>query len=220
MTSPTEWELYLVTDRAFSNGRSTLEIVEKAVKGGVSVVQLREKDLCTRDFYKEGLQIRDFLKRSGIPLIINDRIDIALALDADGVHLGKKDMPPARARRILGPDRIIGLSVECHADINKEAEACADYLALSPVFYTDTKTDISTPWGLEGITKARAVTAMPLIAIGSMKLSNADSVIEAGADCLAVVTAIVSAADPEEETRTLLQTVKIAKNRRIKAANK
>ncbi len=219
MKSPSEWDLYLVTDRYFSKNRSTVEIVEKSVQGGVSVVQLREKDLCTRDFYEEGHQIKDFLKRSGIPLIINDRIDIALALDADGVHLGQKDMPLAQARKILGPDRIIGLSVECLADINREAETYADYLALSPVFHTATKTDISAPWGLEGIRKARAATAMPLIAIGSIKLSNAGSVIEAGADCIAVVTAIVSAEDPEEEAGNLTRAVRIAKNRRIRADN-
>lgn len=217
MKDPVSWEIYLVTDRAFSKGRSTLEIVEAAVAGGVSAVQLREKDLEARDFYEEGIRIRDLLRSKGVPLIINDRIDLALALDADGVHLGQKDMPVDVARRILGTDCVIGLSVEKLAQINSYAVAHADYLGISPVFLTATKPELDTSWGLEGIRRARSLTDLPLVAIGSIKRENAADVIRAGADCVAVVTAIVAADDPREATRLLLKEVRAGKRDRAEA---
>jgi thiamine-phosphate pyrophosphorylase len=217
MNDPASWEIYLVTDRAFSKGRTTLEIVQAAVAGGVSAVQLREKDLDTRDFYEEGRRIRDFLRSNRVPLIINDRIDVALALDADGVHLGQTDMPLNVARRILGPDRLIGVSVEKPEHINDDAVAYADYLGISPIFLTSTKPELDTSWGLEGIRKVRSLTELPLVAIGSIKQENAADVIRAGADCVAVVTAIVAATDPREATRELLEQVKAGKRDRVES---
>jgi thiamine-phosphate pyrophosphorylase len=214
MTHPSAWDVYLVTDRAFSRARSTLEIVAAAVEGGVSVIQLREKHLQTRDFYEEGTKIRDFLRDCGTPLIVNDRLDIALAINADGVHLGQKDLPVRVARSILGPGRIIGLSVETPADINEDAVNYADYLAVSPVFATGTKADTGSPWGLEGLARARCMTDLPLVAIGSIKLENAREVVIAGADCVAVVTAIVSADDPAEAALKLAAEVRAAKDAR------
>lgn len=217
MNDPASWEIYLVTDRAFSKGRSTLKMVEAAVAGGISAVQLREKDLGTRDFYEEGLSIRDFLRSSGVPLIINDRIDLALALDADGVHLGQSDMPAHVARRILGPDRLIGVSVEKPEHINDVAESSANYLGISPIFLTSTKPELDSSWGLEGIRQARSMTKLPLVAIGSIKRENAADVIRAGADCVAVVTAIVAADDPCEATRLLLEEVRAGKRDRTES---
>lgn len=214
MKSPSSWHAYLVTDRAFSRGRTTLEIVQAAVQGGVSVVQLREKDLSTRRFLEEGMRIVDALKAAGVPLIINDRIDLALALKADGVHLGRDDMPLRVAREILGPDMIIGWSVNETAHIDEEAVSLADYLAISPVFFTSTKSDITPPLGLEGLREARSLTNLPLVAIGGVNLANAREVIQAGADCVAVVTAIVSADDPAEATRRLVEEVKAGKKLR------
>jgi thiamine-phosphate pyrophosphorylase len=214
MNDPGSWEVYLVTDRAFSRGRSTLEIVQAASKGGVSAVQLREKELDTRAFYEEGLKIRDILRSSRVPLIINDRIDLALALDAEGVHLGQEDMPIKIARKILGPDRIIGISVNTPNQIDAESVSMANYLAISPVFFTSTKSDITEPWGLEGVRNARAMTDLPLVAIGSVKKENTADVIAAGADCVAVITAIVSADDPEQATRELLLEIRAGKSRR------
>lgn len=211
MKSPSIWDVCLVTDRAFSKGRSTLEIVRAALKGGVSAVQLREKDLETRAFYEEGLRIRDIVQSAGVPLIINDRIDVAVALDADGVHLGRSDMPPDVARSLLGRDRIIGLSVNEPAHITEPSASFADYLAISPLFVTSTKQDITTPWGLEGLRTARLLTRLPLVAIGSMNRDNVRQVIEAGADCVAVVTAITAADDPEEATRLLVEEAQAGK---------
>jgi thiamine-phosphate pyrophosphorylase len=208
------WDVYLVTDRGLSRGRSTLEIVEAAVNGGVSVVQLREKKLETREFYEQGRTIVDFLRSRGIPLIINDRLDIALALDADGVHLGRDDMPLSVARKILGPDKIIGISINTPDHINGEAVHVADYLAVSPVFFTGTKEDITTPWELEGVKLARSLTDVPLVGIGGINRANAADVVEAGIDCVAVVSAIVSADNPEEATRELKDRVQSAKRSR------
>jgi thiamine-phosphate pyrophosphorylase len=217
MMDPASWDIYLVTDRAFSKGRSNLDIVEAAVAGGVSAVQLREKELDVRDFYVEGLRIRDFLRSSRVPLIINDRIDVALALDADGVHLGQSDMPVAVARRILGPDRLIGVSVEKLEHVNDDAKAHANYLGISPVFLTATKPELDASWGLEGIKRVRSLTKLPLVAIGSIKQENASDVIRAGADCVAVVTAIVAADDPREATRLLLEEVRAGKRNRAES---
>ncbi|MCA1960889.1 MAG: thiamine phosphate synthase [Desulfomonile sp.] len=214
MIDPRLWDVYLVTDRGLSRGRSTLDVVAAAVSVGVSAVQLREKDLSTRDFYEEGLKIREVLRSAGVPLIVNDRIDIALALDADGVHLGLSDMPAGVARRILGPEKIIGLSVEQPHHITDPAVANADYLGVSPVFLTSTKEELVTAWGLDGLRKARSLTDLPLVAIGSVKKENATEVIHAGADCVAVVSAIVSADDPAVATRELIEAVQIAKRAR------
>ncbi|MFZ5865381.1 MAG: thiamine phosphate synthase [Thermodesulfobacteriota bacterium] len=208
------WDVYLVTDRGLSRGRSTLEIVEAAVNGGASVVQLREKKLETREFYEEGTKIIDFLRSRGIPLIINDRLDIAQALDADGVHLGRDDMPLSVARKILGPDKIIGISINTPDHINEEAVRLANYLAVSPVFFTGTKENITTPWELEGVKLARSLTDLPLVGIGGINRQNAADVIMAGIDCVAVVSAIVSADNPEEATRDLKYQVQTAKRTR------
>jgi thiamine-phosphate pyrophosphorylase len=205
------WDVYLVTDRALSRGRSLLDIVQAAVRGGVSAVQLREKNLATAEFYRAGLEIRDFLRASGTPFIINDRVDIALALEADGVHLGQADMPVEVARRILGTDKIIGLSVERPEHLTHSAVAHADYLGISPVFATSTKPELAFAWGVDGVRQARRLTELPLVAIGAVKKENAYEVIQAGADCVAVVSGIVAAADPELAARELVETVRAAK---------
>jgi thiamine-phosphate pyrophosphorylase len=212
MKSPSSWHVYLVTDRSLSKGRSTQDIVADAVRGGISVVQLREKELETKDFFQEGLKIRSLLRLAGVPLIINDRVDVALALEADGIYLGQKDLPLRQAREILGPNRIIGFSLEEPGQITETAVRYADYFAVSPVFFTSTKVDISSPWGLDGLKSARSLTDKPLIAIGGVTHANARKVVEAGADCVAVVTAIVSAQDPEIATRTLVAEVKVGKD--------
>ncbi len=213
MTDAAFWNVYLVTDRSLSKGRTTESVVRAAVNGGVSAVQLREKDASTRDFYEEGLKIRAFLRSKSVPLIINDRIDLALALDADGVHLGQEDMPVHVARRILGPTKTIGLSVEKMDHLDQDALRYADYLGVSPIFLTPTKDELKTHWGLEGLRKLRSVTDLPLVAIGSIKPDNAGDVIRAGADSVAVVSAIVSADDPEQATRLLLNRVLAAKKK-------
>ena len=207
MTTIKDWSLYLVTDRGLSMGRSLFEICQAAIRGGVSVVQLREKNLDSRAFFKEGLALKDLLASNRIPFIINDRIDIALALDADGVHLGQSDIPLQIARKILGPEKIIGWSIDSPDQILSDEATVADYLAIGPIFNTATKTDAAQPWGIDGMRKARSMTDKPLVAIGGIKESNLAEVIAAGADSVAVVSAIVGAEDVESATKRLLNTI-------------
>jgi len=208
---PVDYGLYLVTDRGLSRGRSTIEVVAAAVRGGVTVVQFREKEAETRDFVKEALAVRRLLEDRGIPMIVNDRIDVALAVSADGVHLGQKDMPIAMARKILGPDKIIGISAESVADAVAAEMAGADYLGVSPVYATPTKTDTAAALGLEGLRQIREAVDLPLVGIGGLNARNAAEAIRHGADGVAVVSAIVSADDPEKAARELSRIVAEAK---------
>ncbi|MGI9537242.1 MAG: thiamine phosphate synthase [Desulfocapsaceae bacterium] len=198
-----DYSLYLVTDRNLSQGRSTKEIVEASVVGGVTCVQLREKSCGTREFLEEALSLRPFLKARNIPLIINDRLDVALAVEADGVHLGQSDMPIGMARNIAGDSLVIGISAETVDDALRAEQEGADYIGISPVFATATKTDTAPPLGLEGIKKIRSLVDIPLVGIGGINQDNADSVITAGADGIAVVSAIVAAADPAKASKKL-----------------
>lgn len=197
--------LYLVTDQALSRGRTLPDVVAAAVQGGVTCVQLREKDLPTREFLAQALALKALLGPLGIPLVVNDRVDVALACGAEGVHLGQSDMPPDEARRLLPPQVFIGWSVETPEDLKRSAMLPVDYLGVSPVFATPTKTDTKAPWGLAGLRSIRALTGLPLVAIGGIQLGNAAEVMAAGADGLAVVSALCSADDPAAAARALLQ---------------
>ncbi len=188
--------LYLVTDQPSLKGRTLTDVVQAAVKGGVTCVQLREKHANSRDFYAQAVALMDLLAPLNIPLIINDRLDIALACGAQGVHLGQSDLPVLAARKLLPPGVFIGWSVETPEDVALSATLQLDYLGVSPVFATPTKTDTATPWGLDGLRRVRALTPLPLVAIGGIQLANATQVLQAGADSLAVVSAICSADDP------------------------
>lgn len=202
-----DYSLYLVTDRGLSKGRSTLEIVRAAVNGGATCVQLRKKMSTTREFIAEALTIKDFLKFRKIPLIINDRVDVALAVEAEGVHLGQTDMPLDMARRIVGADMLVGISAESLTDAIEAQKGSADYIGVSPVFPTPTKTDTAPALGLKGLREIRKAVAIPLVGIGGINHGNAREVIQNGADGVAVVSAIVSAGDPGEATRELKQTI-------------
>lgn len=188
--------LYLVTDRGSSRGRAAADIVREAVAGGVTCVQLRDKHSPTRELIAEARRLMALLRPAGIPLIINDRLDVALAVQADGVHPGQQDMDIADARLLAGPAMIIGISVESLADAVRAEHQGADYLGISPVFATPTKTDTAAPLGLEGVARIRRAVALPLVGIGGIKADNAAAVIAAGADGVAVVSAIVAADCP------------------------
>lgn len=188
--------LYLVTDRDLCNGRPLPFVVEEAVKGGVTMVQLREKECSSREFFDLALQLKKLLQPYRIPLIINDRLDIALAADADGLHIGQSDLPWSIVRRYLGKNKILGLSIENLEQALEANEMDIDYIALSPVYSTATKTDTSVPLGLQGVKEITAVTKHPSVAIGGMNASTARDVILNGASGIAVVSAIVSAPDP------------------------
>ena len=195
--------IYLVTDRSLCRNRPLTDVVMQAVQGGVAYIQLREKDISTRLFVEEATAIKKIMEPYGIPLIINDRIDVALACGAEGVHIGQDDMPYAIARKLMGIKAIIGLSVETWADVEESERLDVDYIGISPIFPTPTKTDTKGAWGLEGLAKIKAFSCHPLVAIGGINETNAKEVIAAGADCIAVVSAICAAADPAAATRNL-----------------
>lgn len=207
MKRKVDYSLYLVTDRTLSRGRATADIVREAVAGGVTCVQLREKGCPTHEFITEARLLKTLLHPIGIPLIINDRLDVALAVGADGVHLGQQDMDIADARRLAGPDFIIGISAESLADAVRAESQGADYIGISPVFATATKKDTATPLGLEGIRQIRAAVRLPLVGIGGITVENTAAVITAGADGIAVVSAIVAADCPQSATAALKKQV-------------
>ena len=196
-------KLYLVTDRELSLGRSLEEVVSEAVQGGVTVVQLREKDASTGEFIELARRLMKLLKPLRIPLIINDRVDVALAVDADGVHIGQSDMSYEDARRLLGSDKIIGLSVESFEDIEAANALDVDYIGISPVYGTPTKTDTAEPFGLEGLRKAVEMSVHPTVAIGGMNASTIGDIMAAGTDGVAVVSAICSAENIRKATSEL-----------------
>lgn len=210
-TTAIDWRLYLVTDRRLANGRALESIVAAAIAGGVSLVQLRDKHCATDELIALAERLLAVSAPRGIPLIINDRVDVALAVGADGVHLGQTDMPYTQARALLGPDKLIGLSVETLEQALAANALDIDYLGVSPIFSTPTKTDTQGQWGLAGLAELRAASPHRLIAIGGMHAGNAQAVIKAGADGLAVVSAICAAANPAQAARLLRQTIEAAK---------
>jgi thiamine-phosphate pyrophosphorylase len=204
LVQPELLRLYLVTDESLCRSRPLTEVVAQAIQGGVTCVQLREKNLPTRDFVARAMAFKALLAPLHIPLVINDRLDVALACEADGVHLGQSDMPVQTARTLLPAHMFIGWSVETAQDVERASNLPVDYLGVSPVFATPTKTDTYTPWGLDGLRQIRTKTALPLVAIGGIHAGNAADVVKAGADGLAVVSAICAADSPAHAAAELL----------------
>jgi len=201
-----DWDVYLVTQESLSAGRSTRDVVEAAIAGGVDVVQLREKDLNARERYHLGRKLRTLTHEAGVPLVVNDRVDLAQAIDADGVHLGDDDLPISVARDILGADAVVGRSVSFVEDAVAAERAGADYLGVGAVYATGSKDDIDDDEyaiGPERVADIAAAVDIPVVGIGGVDADNAGPVVEAGADGVAVITAITRADDPEAATREL-----------------
>lgn len=194
--------LHLVTDSALCGERGLLAVVEAAVRGGVRVVQLREKTLATRPFVERARALKALLQHLGVPLIVNDRLDVALACGADGVHVGQEDLSPKDMRRWM-PQGLIGLSIERLDQLDAAERLPVDYYGASPVFATATKADAAPALGLDGLRALRARTTRPLVAIGGIGAHNAGAVMATGADAVAVVSALCAAPDPEDAARRL-----------------
>jgi thiamine-phosphate pyrophosphorylase len=212
-----DWDVYLVTQETLSAGRSTRDIVDAAVAGGVDIVQLREKDRSARERYHLGRKLRTITREAGVPLIVNDRVDIAQAVEADGVHLGDSDLPVPAARELLGADAIIGRSVSFVEDAVAAERAGADYLGVGAVYATGSKDDIDDDEyavGPERVADIADAVDIPIVAIGGIDADNASEVVAAGADGVAVITAITRADDPERATRELGATVERGRDRR------
>jgi thiamine-phosphate pyrophosphorylase len=211
-----DFDLYVVTDRQLTSGRPLRLVVEAALRGGVRAFQLREKDLPPRDLYPLALEMRRLTQTYGARLLINDRIDVALAVDADGVHLTTTSLPARIARQVLGPGRLIGVSTHTLAEAQAAAEESADFLVFGPVFFTPSKAPYGEPVGLDALRVARAAVTLPILAIGGVKKANLDQVLAAGADGIAVISAVISADDPMAASQDLLATLRA---RRANAAS-
>jgi thiamine-phosphate pyrophosphorylase len=211
--NPDLLEVYVITDRVLARGRSTLEVVEATLAGGGKVIQLRGKDITTREMVDLAGRIKAMTAAAGAKLIINDRVDVALAVQADGVHLGDEDMPCGIARRILGKEAIIGKSVDAVADARKALAEGADYLGAGAVFATATKEE-APAIGIQGLLDVCSSVNLPVVAIGGIKLENAAQAIGAGAAGVAVVSAVVGANDIKAACRELKEQVLLGKTMR------
>ena len=193
--------LYLVTDPELCAAHGVEQTVLAAVRGGVSVVQLRDKHASDAEMIPLARRLKAALAGSGVPLIINDRLEVALASRADGLHIGQDDGEVADARAALGPDTILGLSVQTHEQLARLDAGRLDYLGLGPVFATATKQDHAAPLGVDGLAALAAASPLPTVAIGGLKVEHIEAVRRAGADGLAVVSAICGTPDPEAAAR-------------------
>jgi thiamine-phosphate pyrophosphorylase len=195
--------LYVATDRALAGGRDLCEIVAAALRGGATAVQLRDKDATARATLALGSRLRALTRAHGALFIVNDRADLALALDADGVHLGQDDLPVAAARRILGPHAVVGVSTNLPEEACRAAEEGASYVGVGPAYPTNTKANTRALLGPRRIALVRAGTRLPLVAIGGITAAGAPALRAAGADGICVIGAVIGAPDPEMATRTL-----------------
>jgi thiamine-phosphate pyrophosphorylase len=203
------WRTYLVTAASRSAGRTTPEVVAAALEGGLDVVQLRDKGATDRERYETGRRLRGLTAEAGVPLVVNDRIDLAAAVGADGVHLGQSDLPVAVAREQLGEDALVGVSASTVEQAEAAAAAGADYLGVGAVYGTDSK-EVSGDRdgiGVERIAAVADAVETPVIGIGGIDDDNAAPVVEAGATGVAVLSAITAAEDPEAATAAIREAV-------------
>ena len=205
---PADFALYLITDRRQVSGGDLPGAVLAALEGGVRAVQLREKDLCPRELYPLALELRRLTRRFGARLLINDRVDIALAVEADGVHLGGGSLPTQTARNLLGPRRLIGVSTHRPEEIACAGKDGADFVTFGPVFHTPSKAAYGPPQGIEALEAACASAALPVFALGGIKKENLPAIRAAGAAGPALISAILAASDPKKAAEDLLERLK------------
>lgn len=196
------YPLYLVLSEESCIHHSYLEVAEQAIKGGVDIIQLREKNCSTEQFKAKAIRLKELTNKYNIPLLINDNIEVAMHIDAEGIHVGNSDIPPSKIAEIW-PNKMIGYSIEYLQQFEQEAINFAHHLGISPVFFTSTKKDTVVEWGIQGVKQIRELTNKPLIGIGNMNLSNISDVLQAGANSVAVVSAICSSKDPYKEASLL-----------------
>ncbi|MCL6477434.1 MAG: thiamine phosphate synthase [Peptococcaceae bacterium] len=200
-------KLYVITGQNFAGGRSIESVVTGAVDGGAGIIQLREKNMSGRELVQAGRILRKITGDRGALMIVNDRVDIALAVGADGVHLGQDDIPLTVAREILGPEKIIGISTHSLDQALAAEREGADYIAVGPLFYTGSKEDVCAPVGLDLLMEVSARVRIPKVGIGGVKEHNVRDVVKSGADIVAVITAVVAAGDTGEAAGRLLALV-------------
>lgn len=207
--------LYVITCEELSGGRSTLEVVQKSLEGGASIIQLREKDWSAAKLIAVGRELRRLTRSMGAALIINDRVDLALALEADGVHVGQQDMPLTMVRRLAGPDMIVGVSAGDPAEARAAERDGASYIGVGPMFPTDTKKDTRSVRSVEMLGEIRQACGLPIFAIGGIKIEHTARVIRAGADGVAVITGVTGAIDIAGAARAFVEEIKVNKHIRL-----
>jgi thiamine-phosphate pyrophosphorylase len=206
-----DWSLYVITDRRATGQRPLAEVIEAVVAGGATIVQMREKTASTREMIELGRVLHEISRRAGVPFIVNDRVDVALALDAEGVHVGQEDMPAPLARRLIGPDRILGVSAGTVEEAVQAERDGADYLGVGDMYGTPSKPDAGVPIGVEGLGRIAEVVSIPVVGIGGITADNATAVIKAGAAGVAVISAVVGADDAEQAAQRLRRAVREAR---------
>jgi len=208
------WDLCVITDRRVSGGLSHSDVAKKALEGGAGMIQLRDKEAPLRSLLPEALEIAELCRSFGATFIVNDRLDLALAVGADGVHLGQEDLPAKAARRLLGKGRLLGISTHSLEQALKAQEDGADYIGVGPIFKTGTKETGYEPRGPSLIRDIRLNVTIPILAIGGITLENVSEVITAGADGVAVISAVVGAPDVREATRRFMTVIRQARQTR------
>ena len=205
--TPIDWRLCLIADAEAAGDRSLVSIIREAVEAGTTLVQLRGKKLSTRRFLNLALETSEYLRSRDIPLIINDRIDVALSCNADGVHLGQEDLPLPFARKILGEQRLIGISVNTVKEAEEAVANGASYLGVGPIYDTSSKEELRTILHLEGLRNIRKKVKIPILAVGGIQAKNACEVISSGADGIAVISAIMASKDIAKAARRLFRAI-------------
>jgi thiamine-phosphate pyrophosphorylase len=209
-----DFDLYVVTDRQQTGGRPLPTVVEAALRGGARAFQLREKDLAPRELYPLAQEMRQLTQAYSARLLINDRLDVALAVNADGVHLTTSSLPVGVARQLLGPERLLGVSTHSLAEAEAAAKGGADFVVFGPVFFTPSKAPYGQPVGLDALRAVRAAVALPILGIGGVKKVNLDEVVATGVDGIAVISAVIAAEDPTAATQDLLAMLHAARIKR------
>ena len=197
------YDLYVITDQRISHGKSHFEVAEAVLEGGITVLQFRDKEMVEAEAIEVCGKIYKLTKKKGIPFIVNDRIEVAKVVGADGVHLGQEDLPLGFARKVLGKDKIIGVSVKTVKQALKAVEEGADYLGVGPIYPTATKSDVGRALGIARLKEIKKVVNIAIVAIGGINEDNLEEVLKVGIDGVAVISAVVSAPDITEATRRL-----------------
>jgi thiamine-phosphate pyrophosphorylase len=202
------WGVYLVTDRKQTGGRDLVEVLSQALRAGIRAIQLREKDLDTLEVYRLGERLLSLTRPAGAALIVNDRVDVAMALGADGVQLTRKSLPPKEARALVGPGVLLGVSCHSLPDVGEAVEGGADFVVLGPIYATPSKSPYGPPLGVDVLRHASAVCPLPIVAIGGVNALRVPEVIGAGADGVAVISSVLAAPDPAAAASEILTAVR------------
>ncbi len=212
INQPIDYSLYLVTNQKLAGDRSLADVVKAAIAGGVTIVQYREKDAPTGVMIDIARQIHEVTQAAKVPLIIDDRVDVMLAIDAEGIHVGQSDMPADLVRKLIGPDKILGVTAKNVQQAIKAEHDGADYLGCGDIFGTTSKADAGAPIGLDGFSDRLHSVSIPVVGIGGINIDNVASVIKTGADGVALISAIVSHPDPKLAAKQLFEVIQKAKS--------